>query len=220
MSPLNSANDCRIDQRTSGIPECLNLNITLETSGLKTSRPILSCTVYSGSSKPTKDKSQDKMTLLTTIRGKRLSRLVAIIGAFAFCLQGYDQAVANGLLTLPSFIKLFPQIDTVTTSGTTKSHNATIQGTTVAIYEIGCALGALSCMELGDRLGRKKTIFMSACIVLVGVAIQATPFTLAQLIVGRVITGMRLSLPRRVDLDGSRYLSPGYAGRIVLCINY
>ncbi|KAJ5999312.1 General substrate transporter [Penicillium sp. IBT 35674x] len=127
---------------------------------------------------------------LAKLRGKKLGRVIGIIGAVGFILQGYDQAVANGLLTLASFIAVFPQIDTLNTSGAQKSHNSTIQGTTVAIYEVGCALGAFSCGFLGDRLGRRKTIFLAGCIALVGIIIQATPFSLGQLIAGRVITGL------------------------------
>ncbi|KAJ5950042.1 hypothetical protein N7454_001626 [Penicillium verhagenii] len=130
------------------------------------------------------------MASLAKLRGKNLGRVIGVIGAVGFILQGYDQAVANGLLTLASFIAVFPQIDTLNTSGAQKSHNSTIQGTTVAIYEVGCALGAFSCGFLGDRLGRRKTIFLAGCIALVGIIIQATPFSLAQLIVGRVITGL------------------------------
>ncbi|CAI7587366.1 unnamed protein product [Penicillium glandicola] len=126
----------------------------------------------------------------TKLKGKSLSLVIGLVGAVGFILQGYDQAVANGLLTLGSFIAVFPQIDTVNTSGSVKSHNSTIQGTTVAIYEVGCALGAGSCAFLGDRLGRRKTIFLAGCIALVGVAIQASPFALGQLIAGRVITGL------------------------------
>ncbi|KAJ5236157.1 hypothetical protein N7489_006248 [Penicillium chrysogenum] len=124
------------------------------------------------------------------LKGKSLSLIIGLVGAVGFVLQGYDQAVANGLLTLGSFIAVFPQIDTVHTSGSEKSHNSTIQGTTVAIYEVGCALGAGSCAFLGDRLGRRKTIFLAGCVALVGVAIQASPFSLGQLIAGRVITGL------------------------------
>ncbi|OQE30555.1 hypothetical protein PENFLA_c003G05275 [Penicillium flavigenum] len=124
------------------------------------------------------------------LKGKSLSLVIGLVGAVGFILQGYDQAVANGLLTLGSFIAVFPQIDTVHTSGSEKSHNSTIQGTTVAIYEVGCALGAGSCAFLGDRLGRRKTIFLAGCVALVGVAIQASPFSLGQLIAGRVITGL------------------------------
>jgi MFS family permease len=64
-----------------------------------------------------------------------------------------------------------------------------IPGTTVAIYEVGCALGALGCVFLGDKLGRRKTIFLAGCVALVGIVIQASPFALGQLIAGRVITG-------------------------------
>jgi MFS family permease len=60
----------------------------------------------------------------------------------------------------------------------------------VAIYEVGCALGALSCAFLGDILGRRRTIFTAGCVVLVGIILQATPFSLGQLIVARIITGM------------------------------
>ncbi|CAG8312614.1 unnamed protein product [Penicillium salamii] len=124
------------------------------------------------------------------LRGKSLSRVIGLIGAVGFVLQGYDQAVSNGLLTLGSFIAVFPQIDTVHTTGSEKSYNSTIQGTTVAIYEVGCALGAGSCAFLGDRLGRRKTIFLAGCIALIGVVIQSSPFALGQLIAGRVITGL------------------------------
>lgn len=64
-----------------------------------------------------------------------------------------------------------------------------IKGTTVAIYEVGCALGAFICGFLGDKFGRRKTIFLAGCTAIIGVIIQATPFSLGQLIAGRVITG-------------------------------
>ncbi|KAJ5163065.1 General substrate transporter [Penicillium coprophilum] len=127
---------------------------------------------------------------MAPLKGKSLSLVIGLVGAVGFVLQGYDQAVANGLLTLGSFIAVFPQIDTVNTSGSEKAHNSKIQGTTVAIYEVGCALGASSCAFLGDRLGRRKTILLAGCIALVGIAIQASPFSLAQLIAGRVVTGL------------------------------
>jgi hypothetical protein len=62
------------------------------------------------------------------LRGKSLSLVIGLIGAVGFVLQGYDQAVCNGLLTLGSFIAVFPQIDTVNTTGSQNSHNSTIQG--------------------------------------------------------------------------------------------
>lgn len=62
------------------------------------------------------------------LRGRRLSLVVGIVGAMGFMLQGYDQAVANGLLTLDSWVKTFPAIDAIHATGAEKSHKSTIQG--------------------------------------------------------------------------------------------
>ncbi|KAJ9483474.1 hypothetical protein VN97_g9930 [Penicillium thymicola] len=153
----------------------------------------------------------------TRLRGRSLSLVIGLVGAVGFILQGYDQAVANGLLTLGSFIAVFPQIDTVNTSGSEKSHNSTIQGTTVAIYEVGCAIGAGSCAFLGDRLGRRKTIFLAGCIALIGIAIQASPFSLGQLIAGRVITGLGVGgFTATIPMYVSESSGAGARGRMVL----
>ncbi|KAH0043233.1 hypothetical protein KCU78_g623, partial [Aureobasidium melanogenum] len=121
------------------------------------------------------------------IQGPRLHLLVAAVGALAFLLQGYDQAVINGLLDLSTWEKTFPQIDT---SDNKSNERSLVQGTAVAIYEVGCAIGALSCFIIGDILGRRKTIFGASCFVLIGVTIQASSFSLGQLIAARVITGL------------------------------
>ncbi|KAJ5023037.1 putative sugar transporter [Bipolaris maydis] len=121
------------------------------------------------------------------LQGPRLHLLVAAVGALAFLLQGYDQAVINGLLSLRTWEKTFPQINTTNNKSIERS---LVQGTAVAIYEVGCALGALSCFFIGDILGRRKTIFGASCFVLVGVTIQASSFSLGQLIAARIITGL------------------------------
>lgn len=71
-------------------------------------------------------------------------------------------------------------------------------GTTVALYEVGAALGALSCAFIGDILGRRRTVLLAGCICIVGIIIQASPFSLGQLIAGRIITGMEA---RKLSLD-------------------
>jgi MFS family permease len=123
-------------------------------------------------------------------RGKALTRSLGLLGAVAFILQGYDQGLMNGLITLPTFYDQFPQTNAITTTGSAKSRASTIQGTTVAIYEVGAALGAGSCYFLGDVLGRRRMITLAAVVVLVGVTIQSSAFSLGQFITGRVITGM------------------------------
>lgn len=122
------------------------------------------------------------------ISGKRLQLSLAITGAVAWILQGYDQALMNGLLTLPSFASQFPSIDTSTPA--LREKHSTLQGTAVALYEVGAAVGALGCFVIGDWYGRKKTTFGAAIVVLIGVILQATSFELAQLIVARIVTGL------------------------------
>jgi hypothetical protein len=59
--------------------------------------------------------------------------VIGIIGATAFALQGYDQAVANGLLTLSTFLSTFPSMNTLTTTGAQRAQNANIQGKLVNV---------------------------------------------------------------------------------------
>ncbi|RYE99999.1 MAG: hypothetical protein EOO77_34710 [Oxalobacteraceae bacterium] len=41
----------------------------------------------------------------------------------------------------------------------------------------------------GNMLGRRKTIFIGSCIMVVGAAIQCSSFSLGQLIASRFVTG-------------------------------
>lgn len=59
----------------------------------------------------------------------------------------------------------------------------------IAIFEIGSAAGALSCLFIGDKLGRRKTMMLAGTIATVGIIIQATTYSLAQILVGRTVTG-------------------------------
>ena len=68
--------------------------------------------------------------------------------------------------------------------------NPNIQGITVGIFEIGCLLGALSLLEIGDRLGRRKTVLLGQALILVGGLLQASAFGLPQFLVGRVVAGV------------------------------
>lgn len=105
-------------------------------------------------------------------------------------LFGYDQGVMGGLLTLPSFVRTFPEIDVVNASPAESDHVALIQGISVASYNLGCLMGAICTIWLGDYLGRRKMIFLGATIMVVGAALQCSSFALSQFIIGRIITGI------------------------------
>lgn len=105
----------------------------------------------------------------------------------AYILFGYNQAVTGGLLELPSWVATFPRIDTVNTKGAQLQNNSTIQGTVVAMYTLGCFFGALTCIPLGDRLGRIRMIQLGSIVQIIGSILEATSFSLGQLIVGRLV---------------------------------
>lgn len=64
-----------------------------------------------------------------------------------------------------------------------------ILSTVTAIYDVGCFLGAIFAFTLGERLGRKKSIFVGTTIMAVGTILQASSFSLGQIFVGRVVSG-------------------------------
>ncbi|KAK5057666.1 hypothetical protein LTR84_011667 [Exophiala bonariae] len=129
------------------------------------------------------------------LRGTKLNIAIGFIAGMDFLLFGYDQGVMGGLLTLPAFTKIFPEIDTTAagTAGLTasqKDHRSTIQGISVASYNVGCFFGAISCIWIGDWLGRRKTIFLGSAIMIIGATLQASAFSLPHFIVGRLVTGI------------------------------
>lgn len=107
-------------------------------------------------------------------------------------LFGYDQGVTGGLLDLPSFIKYFPDIDTIdeTIDSATRSQRSLNQGISVASYNLGCFLGSILCIFIGNPLGRRRTIFCGCVTMATGALLQATAYSLPHLIVGRIVTGI------------------------------
>lgn len=118
------------------------------------------------------------------LSGRPLSLAVSIVATTGFLLFGYDQGVMAGLITAPAFNNVFEAT----------RDNSTMQGTVTAIYEIGCLMGAMSILGVGDLLGRRKAIILGGVIMVVGVIIQITAMAgathLAQFIVGRVVMGV------------------------------
>jgi MFS family permease len=62
----------------------------------------------------------------------------------------------------------------------------------VAIYLVGCFLGALTCLKLGDKFGRIRTMIIGNIVNMCGSIIIVSSFSLGQLIAGRVVLGLGL----------------------------
>lgn len=67
--------------------------------------------------------------------------------------------------------------------------NKLLPGLVIALFVLGAGIGALTCMKVGDWLGRRMTIFCSTAIALVGSILMASSYSLAQLIAARLVLG-------------------------------
>ncbi|KAI0593020.1 general substrate transporter [Biscogniauxia sp. FL1348] len=117
--------------------------------------------------------------------GKPLQRLITIVATTDFLLFGYDQGVMSGIISAPAFTEDFPEV----------KDNSTYEGFVTSIYAVGCFLGACFILSFGDQLGRRKSIFLGASIMIIGVIIQLASVPVgqgatAQFIIGRCITGI------------------------------
>ena len=134
--------------------------------------------------------SAEQKTYLGT-KGVTLNFLIAFSAGVGFVLFGYDQGVYSSLLDLVPFRARFPKIDTESNA---YSQASALRGATIGIYEIGCFIGAISCLIWGDKLGRRMMIWIGSVLMLIGAVIQcaATPGDggLAMLWVGRIIGGI------------------------------
>ena len=89
----------------------------------------------------------------------------------------------GGVITEEPFLSVFPE-----------TRNPSTLGIVIAAFELGAFVGALSCLDLGDRLGRRSTVFLGMAFMVVGGTLQTSAWHVAQLTVGRVISGIGLGL--------------------------
>ncbi|RDW38281.1 LOW QUALITY PROTEIN: general substrate transporter [Yarrowia lipolytica] len=159
--------------------------------------------------------SREVKTSFVGLRGQTLHHYVATVAGMGFLLFGYDQGVMGGLLTLPTFIKQFPKMDTSSyLPPKVKSFNTTVQGTAVGIYEIGWALFT---MWGGDKLGRRYIIFYGSIIMTIGAILQCASYSLGQFITGRVISGIGNGfITATVPMLQSECAKPEKRGKLVM----
>ncbi|KIW81276.1 hypothetical protein Z517_04301 [Fonsecaea pedrosoi CBS 271.37] len=111
--------------------------------------------------------------------GKTLVFAVTAASCQAFLLLGYDQGVMGGIIGADNKF------------GVDFNHpDADMQGNITALYDIGCVVGSLITYFIGERLGRRTLLIMGGSIMILGTAVLASSTTIAQLIVGRIVTGV------------------------------
>ncbi|KAM0256107.1 hypothetical protein ACHAQJ_005194 [Trichoderma viride] len=159
-------------------------------------------------------------TMFLRCKGRALRFLqILLVVAPAFMCYGFGQNSVGNLLTLESWTETFPRIDTIHVSAAQKSNNTTVQGAVVAMFTLGGMLGALSCSYIGDKLGRRGTIFLGATLLTIGQVLEASAFGLPQLIVGRLLLGLGAGmLSATVPVWQSECALPRSRGRHVVLV--
>ncbi|KAJ5572450.1 hypothetical protein N7450_009434 [Penicillium hetheringtonii] len=115
------------------------------------------------------------------LTGGWLTFWVTVACATDMTLFGYDQGVFSGVVITQDFLEIHDLV------GPTKTKTLS---TVTAIYDVGCFLGAIFAFTIGEKLGRKKTILVGTTIMAVGAILQAASFSLAQMFVGRIVSGI------------------------------
>ncbi|KAI0400474.1 putative sugar transporter [Xylaria palmicola] len=136
------------------------------------------------------------MALIPQPRGGRLVALITFIDAMSACWFGYCQGVFAGVLVSPDFLNLFPEIN-----------NGNISGAVTSSFFLGAFVGAILAFGLGDKLGRKNTIIAGHVLNTVGGALQASAYSLPQLVIGRTLNGIGIGI--------TSTMSPVYLGECV-----
>lgn len=87
------------------------------------------------------------------------------------------------------------------------------------LQEIGCLIGALSNLWIGDKLGRKRTIVLGGVLMIFGAILQTASYGYAQMVIARIVTGLGNGLNVRHNTFQRTFLSSndGYDHRRRLC---
>ncbi|KAL4897972.1 general substrate transporter [Aspergillus ambiguus] len=102
----------------------------------------------------------------------------------AFLLFGYDQGVFAGIVTNPDFHETF------------RRPNSGYLGIIVSIYNIGCLVGCIINFFIGETIGRRKAIMLAMVLTSIGAVLQCAAFSVPQLMIGRIVTGLGASIKR------------------------
>ncbi|KAK3678832.1 hypothetical protein LTR78_001285 [Recurvomyces mirabilis] len=120
---------------------------------------------------------------MALLEGNALLYSVSLLACLGFLLIGFDNGLMGGLVNGEAFDNTF-HINPKSKSG------ANLIGLIVSIYEIGCFIGAVTTAFVGERLGRRRSIFAGTVVMIIGAVLQATSYSVAQMIVARIVAGI------------------------------
>ncbi|KAF9467574.1 general substrate transporter [Collybia nuda] len=137
--------------------------------------------------------------------GNQLNVWVTVACTTAMTLFGYDQGVFGGIIVTPDFLDTMGNPD------------PNLQGTIVSLYDIGCFFGAMGAFVFGENLGRKKTFLIGVVIMSIGAILQACAYSVPQMIVARLVTGLGNGMnTATAPVWQSETSKPSWRGKLVV----
>ncbi|KAL2863770.1 sugar porter family MFS transporter [Aspergillus lucknowensis] len=123
------------------------------------------------------------LNLSSRLSGRWLLTVITIVNACSMAWFGYDQGVFSGVLISSDFKYYFPE-----------TLDADISGITSSCFSLGAFFGAILAFTFGDKLGRKRAIFLGLLCNVIGAILQIASWHLPQMIVGRIINGFGMGV--------------------------
>ncbi|KXL48364.1 hypothetical protein M433DRAFT_159246 [Acidomyces richmondensis BFW] len=120
---------------------------------------------------------------MAELEGNALLYTVSLLACLGFLLIGFDNGLMGGLVNGDAF-------DTTFHIHPTTKRGANLIALIVAIFEVGCFIGAVTTSFVGEWLGRRKSIFIGVVIMIIGALLQATAYVSAHMIVARIVSGV------------------------------
>ncbi|KAJ5987430.1 hypothetical protein N7451_011795 [Penicillium sp. IBT 35674x] len=99
------------------------------------------------------------------------------------CANGYDGSLMGSVLAMSHYQEVFK-------TGLTGEKVSVV----TSLYTVGSMVATPISAVISDKLGRRKCMFVGACVIIIGSIIIATGMTLAQFVVGRFVLGVGIQI--------------------------
>ncbi|KIW37495.1 uncharacterized protein PV06_10533 [Exophiala oligosperma] len=130
----------------------------------------------------------NRFNVVHRLQKRRLLVAINCVAGLSILFFGYDQGMMGGVNTAYDYYTLMgfghrgPDGGPVIT-------DTLLQGGIVSVYYLGTLVGALVGGSMGDRFGRIKSIFVGACIAIVGATLQCSAMNHSWMICARLVNG-------------------------------
>lgn len=122
----------------------------------------------------------------TLIQGNRLRWLARVSCSVSFFLEGYQAGILGGVQDTSQYLEA---IDNPT--------GTYVVPMIASSYTLAAAVMSVLVVVVGMPLGRRNSIMFGNILIILGGIIQAATFSVAQIIVARVISGFGIGVSAR-----------------------